>query len=55
VAFIAGFISVVSFLWLAWCVGSYNAQLARVFTVDLVALVCLIIGAAAHVYVRRSA
>ncbi len=54
-AFIAGFISVVSFLLLAWSVGSYNAQLARVFTADLVALVCLIVGGAARVYAQRSA
>ncbi len=53
VAFIAGFISVVSFLWLAWSVGGYNAQIARVFIADVVALVCLIIGVAAHVHVRR--
>ncbi len=52
VAFIAGFVSVVSFLWLAWSTGGYNAQVARVFTADLVALVCLIIGAAAHLYAR---
>lgn len=48
-AFIAGFVSVVSFLWLAWSVGGYNAQVARVFMADIVALACLIVGAAAHV------
>lgn len=52
VAFIAGFISVVSFLWLAWSVGGYNAQIARVFAADVVALVCLLVGVAAHVYAR---
>lgn len=52
VAFIAGFVSVASFLWLAWSVGGYNAQVARVFMADIVALVCLIIGVAAHVYVQ---
>lgn len=51
----AGFISVVSFLWLAWSVGGYNAQIGRVFTVDVVALVCLVIGAAAYAYVYRRA
>ena len=51
-AFIAGFVSVASFLWLAWSVGGYNAQVARVFMVDIVALVCLTVGAAAHAYVR---
>lgn len=49
-AFVAGFVSVVSFLCLAWSVGAYNAQLGRVFTADVVALVCLIIGAAASRY-----
>ncbi len=47
-AFIAGFVSVVSFLWLAWSVGSYNAQVARVFRADIIALTCLVIGATAH-------
>ncbi len=49
-AFIAGLVSVISFLWLAWAVGGYNASIARVFTVDIVALVCLLIGVAAHLY-----
>lgn len=52
-AFIAGFISVVSFLWLAWSVGGYNAQVARVVMADIVALVCLIVGVIAHVYVHN--
>jgi hypothetical protein len=52
VAFIAGFASVVSFLWLAWSVGGYNAQVARIFIADIVALVCLIIGVLAHMYVQ---
>jgi len=52
-ALVAGFISVVSFLYLAWSVGSYNAQVGRVFVADVVALVCLIIGGAAHVYTLR--
>lgn len=52
VAFIAGLVSVVSFLWLAWSVGGYNAQVALVFMADIVALACLIIGVAAHVYVQ---
>jgi hypothetical protein len=49
-AFIAGFVSVVSFLWLAWSVGGYNAQVARVFIADVVALACLVVGMASHVY-----
>lgn len=47
-AFIAGFISVISFLWLAWSVGGYNSQISRVFMADIVALVCLIVGVVAY-------
>ena len=53
VAFIAGFISVGSFLWLAWSVGGYNAEVSRVFAVDIAGLACLIIGGAAHIYNQR--
>lgn len=49
-AFIAGFVSVVSFLWLAWSVGGYNALVGRVVVADVVALACLITGVLAHVY-----
>jgi uncharacterized BrkB/YihY/UPF0761 family membrane protein len=52
IAFIGGFVSVVSFLWLAWSVGDYNGQIARVVMVDIVALICLIVGATAHLYLR---
>ncbi len=41
----AGFVSVASFLWLAWSIGGYNAQLSRVFVADVVALVCLLVAA----------
>lgn len=50
VAFVAGFASVVSFLWLAWSVGGYNAQVGRVFAADIVALVCLVVGLVAYVH-----
>jgi len=52
VALIAGLASVVSFLLLAWSVGGYNAQVARVFMADIIALIALIIGVAAHVHVQ---
>ncbi len=52
-ALVAGLVSVVSFLYLAWSTGGYNAQLGRVFTADIVALICLIIGAAAYAYLLR--
>jgi hypothetical protein len=46
-ALIAGFVSVTSFLVLAWSVGGYNPQLTTVFNADIIALVCLAIGATA--------
>ena len=49
IAFIAAFISVLSFLLLAWSSGGYNTLVGRVVTADLVALVALVIGAAAYV------
>lgn len=52
-AFVVGSVSVVSFLWLAYSVGGYNAAIGRVVTADIVALVCLVIGAAAYAYARR--
>ena len=52
--FIAGFVSVLSFIWLAWPVSIHNAQVGRVFIVDLVALGCLIFGVAAYAYARRA-
>ena len=51
-AFVVGFASVVSFLLLAWSVGGYNAQIARVFWADIIALAFLVIGVSAHIYVR---
>jgi hypothetical protein len=47
-AFVAGFASVIPFLWLAKSVGGYNAQVARVFQADVVALLCLIVGVVAY-------
>jgi hypothetical protein len=52
VAFVAAFVSVLSFLWLAWAVGGYNAAVGRVFAADLIALVCLVIGVGAYVFVQ---
>lgn len=53
-ALVIGFISVISFLWLAWSVGGYNAQVARVFAADIVALVCLIVGTVAYALLERT-
>jgi apolipoprotein N-acyltransferase len=52
-AFVIGFVSVVSFLWLASSVGGYNASIGRVFAADVVALVCLVVGAAAYACVQH--
>ena len=52
-ALVAGFVSVVSFLLLAWSVGDYSNQLARVFRADLIALACLLIGATAYMRAPR--
>lgn len=53
VALIGGFISVLSFLYLAWVVGGYNDQVARVVVADLVALACLVIGGVAYMLMLR--
>ena len=45
VALIAGLVSTVSFLAIAWCVGGYNAQVARVVAADLLAVVLLLVAA----------
>lgn len=52
-AFIVGAASVLSFLYLAWSVGSYNARIARVVTADLVAAACLAVGVLAYAFARR--
>lgn len=53
IAFIGGFISVVSFLYLAWAVGNYNEKVTRVIIADVVALGCLVVGGAVHVILER--
>lgn len=45
-ALLAGWLSVLSFLALAWSATGYNAQLARVVNADLLALVALIVATA---------
>lgn len=52
-AIVAGFVSVLSFLYLAWSVGGYNSQEARVLVADIVALVCIIIAGVAYACVPR--
>lgn len=52
-AIVAGFGSLVSFLWLAASVGNANAEVARVVMVDLVALASLVIALVAFVVRAR--
>jgi len=52
-AFLAGFISVISFLWLAWSTGNYNMQINRIVVADLVALGSLIVGSVAYYYAKQ--
>jgi hypothetical protein len=47
-ALIAGFVSVASFLAIAWSVGSYNSLIGRIVTVDIFAIVCLVVASVAH-------
>jgi len=54
-AFVMGFISVLSFLWLAWSTGDYNASISRVVLADVVALGLLLLGLAAHTVLRSRA
>ena len=51
-ALVAGFVSVVSFLYLAADVGSFNEQVNRVVIADKVAVICLVVGAVAYVINR---
>lgn len=51
-AFIAGFVSVISFLILAGMAGEYNASIRSVFVADVVALACLFVGATGCYIVR---
>ncbi|HYD59892.1 MAG TPA: phosphopantetheine adenylyltransferase [Noviherbaspirillum sp.] len=55
VALIAGFASTLSFLWLAWSVGGYNAAIGRVVAADVVAVGCLAAALALHLLQQRAA
>jgi len=50
--FLAGFASLVSFLWLAWSVGGANESVGRVVAADAVVLFCLVVGFAAYGYLH---
>lgn len=52
-AFLAGFLSVSSFLALAWSVGGYNEAVRKVVVADIVATVALFVAAAVYVIGRN--
>ncbi len=51
-AMIAGFVSVLSFMIIAWSVGGYNDAIQKVVMADVVALVALVVAAALYVVGR---
>lgn len=53
VALMAGLVSTVSFLVIAWGVGGYNPQVGRVVTADIVAVALLLVAAGSHWYDSR--
>jgi hypothetical protein len=55
IAFVAGFVSVLSFFVLVWKVGAYNEQIQRVVVADVVAVICLVVGALAYTVMRYQA
>ena len=54
VALVAGFVSTLSFLWLAWSVGGYNGAIGRVVMADIVAAGCLLAALVLHLLQQRA-
>jgi hypothetical protein len=52
-AFIAGFISVLSFIGLAWSVGDYNEAVQKVVVADVVAIVSLVLAVLLYLLSQR--
>lgn len=52
-AIIAGLVSVVSFIAIAWSVGGYNDSVRKVVIADIIAIVALIVAGAIHVVSRN--
>ena len=48
-AIIAGFVSVVSFIAIAWSVGGYNEAIRKVVIADIIAIVALVAAGVIHV------
>ena len=55
IAFVAGLFSVLSFFVLVWTIGAYNEQIQRVVVADIVAVICLVVGALAYTVMRYRA
>jgi hypothetical protein len=53
-AYVAGLVSVTSFLALAWGVGGYNGLIGRVVVADIVATTCLLVAIGTDWSLRRS-
>jgi hypothetical protein len=52
-AFIAGFVSIISFLAIAWAVGNFNSAISNLVKVDLIAAACLSVALILFVITRR--
>ena len=52
-ALIAGFISVISFIAIAWSAGDYNDSVRKVIWADIVAIVALTIVSVIHIINRK--
>lgn len=53
VALIAGLVSTLSFLVIAWGVGGYSPQVARVVTADVLAVALLLVAAGIEWFALR--
>lgn len=53
-AFLLAFISLISFLYLSWSIGGYNEAIARVVTVDLIALGALLVAVVLYFTARKN-
>lgn len=51
-AFFAGFVSVISFIGIAWSVGDFNGALKRVVIADVVAVIALAVAGVLYLVVR---
>ena len=52
-AFIAGFISVLSFVVLSWSIGGYNEAIRKVVIADIAAFICLLVAIVLYVFSSR--